>query len=184
MIIKNCLQCKKEFRTSPSRVKDGKGKLCSKGCYVLFQKSHNYMENLVGQRFGRLLILRFHHSNKTSYYWLFRCDCGTERLTTSKCVKSGEAKSCGCLRNEKTKERKGDKSPTWRGDKVGYGGIHIWVKKFLGSPTKCEHCNKDGLTRFQIHWVNKSHEYKRDLTDWLRLCASCHKIYDLNFIKS
>ena len=71
-----------------------------------------------------------------------------------------------------------NKSPSWKGDKVGYYGLHSWVRKKLGQPTKCRHCDKDGLKGLKIHWANKSHEYKRDLNDWLRLCVSCHKKYD------
>lgn len=32
MIVK-CLRCKKEFKTVPAKIKDGKGKYCSKKCY-------------------------------------------------------------------------------------------------------------------------------------------------------
>ena len=71
-----------------------------------------------------------------------------------------------------------DKSPNWKGDSVGYDGLHLWIPKHLGKPMKCEHCGKDGLLGKQIHWANKSGEYKRVLSDWLRLCAKCHKKYD------
>ena len=71
--------------------------------------------------------------------------------------------------------------PNWKGDNVGYTGLHKWVVSKLGQPTKCEHCGKDGLTGHQIHWANKSGEYKRDITDWIRLCAKCHAKYDNNY---
>ncbi len=29
-----------------------------------------------------------------------------------------------------------------------------------------------------IQWANKSHTYKRELTDWFALCGTCHKKYD------
>ncbi len=74
----------------------------------------------------------------------------------------------------------GENSGQWRGDKVGYGGLHVWVRKQLGKPDTCVNCNKSGLSGRKIHWANKSHQYKRDLTDWLRLCVSCHKAYDSN----
>lgn len=63
----------------------------------------------------------------------------------------------------------------WKGDDVGYRGLHDWVRRQLGRPTKCEYCGKDNLTKHKIHWANKSHKYKRDVTDWIRLCAKCHK---------
>lgn len=73
---------------------------------------------------------------------------------------------------------KQDKHPNWKGDKVGYTGLHMWVYSQLGKPGDCENCGKTGLSGKQIHWANASHEYKRELTDWLRLCAKCHMAYD------
>lgn len=61
---------------------------------------------------------------------------------------------------------------------MSYRALHLWVERNLGKPDKCEHCCKSGLSGHQIHWANKSQEYKRELTDWLRLCVVCHKRYD------
>ena len=66
----------------------------------------------------------------------------------------------------------------WKGDKVGYYGLHNWVRRQLGSPNKCEHCGVDNLRPRQYHWANKSRTYLRDVNDWLRLCVKCHKAYD------
>ena len=71
-----------------------------------------------------------------------------------------------------------DKHHYWKGEAVSYSAMHKWVNRHLGKPDKCEHCGKDGLTGKNIHWANKSHEYKRQLDDWLRLCVPCHKKYD------
>jgi len=63
----------------------------------------------------------------------------------------------------------------WVGDKVSYSALHIWVRRNLGKPNKCEHC---GVTEGTFEWANKSHNYKRDLEDWIRLCKKCHIKYD------
>lgn len=72
----------------------------------------------------------------------------------------------------------------WKGNDICHKGnksLHQWVKRQLGSPNKCEHC---GTTQKRMyHWANKSHEYKRELSDWIRLCVPCHKKFDLMFIK-
>ena len=73
---------------------------------------------------------------------------------------------------------RGEKHWKWKGDNVGKTALHVWLRRRLGSPKKCEHCNSDGLTGNKIHWANKSHEYKRDINDWIRLCVSCHRKYD------
>lgn len=66
----------------------------------------------------------------------------------------------------------------WKGDKVGHTALHIWLVRRLGKPKSCEHCDKKNLTGVQIHWANKSHTYKRDKKDWIRLCVKCHRKYD------
>lgn len=71
---------------------------------------------------------------------------------------------------------KGEERYNWKGDKVGYRGLHQWVNRRLGKPMCCDMCGD--LKKSRYHWANKSHEYKRDITDWIRLCAKCHKEYD------
>ena len=74
----------------------------------------------------------------------------------------------------------GDKHYKWKGDKVGYGGIHTWVTRYLGKARKCEACSVSGKKRY--HWANKSREYKRTLDDWVQLCPSCHLLADFRNI--
>jgi len=59
-----------------------------------------------------------------------------------------------------------------------YQKLHKWVRKNLGQPQKCQKCGLDGLTGRKINWASKSRLYKKDLTDWLRLCSKCHHNYD------
>jgi len=79
----------------------------------------------------------------------------------------------------KRPKTQGEKNHKWLGDSVGYGGLHDWVYTILGSPMICVSCSKLCVTNKEIHWANKSGEYKRNVEDWLRLCVSCHKNYDL-----
>ncbi len=77
---------------------------------------------------------------------------------------------------------RGEKSLMWKGAAVGYRALHKWVENRLGKPGDCARCEKTGLTGHQIHWANISGEYKRELSDWIRLCALCHKRNDLNLL--
>lgn len=167
MIIKKCEVCGKEFKTYLSVINRGKGKYCSKKCYSL---------SLIGK----------------PSYWK-----GKERLDMigntngfkkgmipwNKGLKSWVKPWLGKHRDKKTKEKISigrigkyvdEKHPGWKGDDVKYDGLHRWINHKLGKPTKCEHCGKDGLTGKHIHWHNKNHQYERNLTDWMRLCSSCH----------
>lgn len=71
-------------------------------------------------------------------------------------------------------------NPNWKGNDIKYNGLHAWVRQHLGKPSKCEHC--ETTEKHMYHWANISGGYKRDLTDWVRLCVSCHKKYDLGKI--
>jgi uncharacterized protein with PIN domain len=61
---------------------------------------------------------------------------------------------------------------------IGYYALHRWVRKQLGTPSTCENCGKTGLKGRQIHWANIDEKYERNLKSWMRLCASCHQLYD------
>jgi hypothetical protein len=64
----------------------------------------------------------------------------------------------------------------FKGDANAYGAVHLWVKYHRGAPKLCESC---GTTdREYYDWANISGEYKRDLSDWQRLCRSCHTMRD------
>lgn len=71
-----------------------------------------------------------------------------------------------------------DKFPKWKGDAIGYVGIHDWVRKWKGTPDICENCGKNGLKGHQIHWANVDHKYRRILDDYIRLCVKCHFDHD------
>lgn len=51
-------------------------------------------DNLKGQRFGRLIATEYVGKSK----WLCKCDCGKETTVSQGSLKSGNSKSCGCLK--------------------------------------------------------------------------------------
>ena len=74
----------------------------------------------------------------------------------------------------------GNRSHLWKGDSVSYRGLHKWIELRLGKPRLCQLCKTTTAKNYQ--WANISHLYKRDLTDWLRLCIPCHVKYDRGLI--
>jgi hypothetical protein len=58
-------------------------------------------------------------------------------------------------------------------DLPGYSAVHWWIKKEAGKPLWCNRCGVSGPGRYE--WANISKEYKRELSDWMRLCVSCHR---------
>ena len=63
-------------------------------------------------------------------------------------------------------------NPHWKGDSVGYSGVHEWMNRTYGRPSECEDCGTSSAKCFE--WANTSGEYKRDKSDWRRLCLTCH----------
>lgn len=55
-----------------------------------------------GKRYGRLLVLRRGGSDRgRNAMWLCRCDCGAEARVLGGSLRSGDTRSCGCLRRER-----------------------------------------------------------------------------------
>ncbi len=71
------------------------------------------MKNITGEKFNRLIAVKFIRSEGVNYYWLFKCDCGNEKILSKRyvCYPSSQTKSCGCLLKETTR-LKGKQSRT------------------------------------------------------------------------
>lgn len=55
------------------------------------------MDTNIGKKFGKLTTIKFDHKDKyNGKYYLFKCDCGKEKIILFQNVKSGKTKSCGC----------------------------------------------------------------------------------------
>ena len=59
------------------------------------------LSDIIGKRFGRLTVLAHEQHN----IWLCECDCGQYCYARTGTLKSGEKKSCGCLRKETATEQ-------------------------------------------------------------------------------
>jgi len=71
----------------------------------------------------------------------------------------------------------GSNAPWWRGNNASYIAIHRWVRKHY-KKSYCESCKE---SEKMLHMANKSGQYNRDdPSDWLTLCVSCHKKFDLS----
>lgn len=70
----------------------------------------------------------------------------------------------------------GEKHPFWKGDRVSYSGLHYWLSRRLGKPRVCDRCGTTIAKKYE--WANISGKYKRDITDWSRMCTRCHRIFD------
>jgi hypothetical protein len=102
----------------------------------------------------------------------------TKGELTSRNGKRGTGRKT-CSRECWYKWNKEENLYNWKGQEASYIAIHKWVYNNLGEPKVCEFCKKEFSSNHKIHWANKSGKYKRELSDWLRLCVCCHNKYDL-----
>lgn len=57
--------------------------------------------NLIGQRFGRLIVVdRAENDRHNKAMWLCRCDCGKDAVILGSSLNRGKTRSCGCLQKE------------------------------------------------------------------------------------
>jgi hypothetical protein len=86
----------------------------------------------------------------------------------------------GTFISEETKKKFGksnEKHPLWKGDKVSYSGLHLWVKRHKPCLFYCENCKK-AKEEYELELSNISGEYKRDINDYEYLCVRCHNDKD------
>lgn len=84
--------------------------------------------NLIGERFGRLIVVEKGKGRKTSggcykATWICRCDCGNITEVDGQKLRKGHTTSCGCLK----KENKGSRFEDLTGQKFG----RLTVVRFL-----------------------------------------------------
>ena len=82
---------------------------------------------LVGMRFGRLVVIVRSKTSSRRSAWLCKCDCGEQKVVIGQNLVKGKTRSCGCLQREEQSERikksntvhghnragRGNQSPTW-----------------------------------------------------------------------
>lgn len=81
-----------------------------------------------------------------------------------------------CFHTNYGRNHRKENSPRWKGDATGYHGVHHWLRKNFGSNGQCEYCKNEG----RLQWakiIDKEYERKRE--NFLHLCSSCHKKYDM-----
>ena len=71
----------------------------------------------------------------------------------------------------------GKNNPQWKGNKVGYGALHDWIKSRKVKPKFCELCD----TEPPQDLANISGKYKRDTNDFEWICRRCHMKKDGRF---
>lgn len=89
--------CGNELIVRGGNLTNGHTQSC--GCFALKQASEKFTHNLLGQKFGRLLVIDREYNGKESAYWKCKCECGNTITVNGADLKNNHTKSCGCLRS-------------------------------------------------------------------------------------
>ncbi len=63
------------------------------------------LKDIKGQRFGRLVVIKFAFVKNESAYWECLCDCGNKKIIKGYSLRVGSTKSCECLHKEMAREQ-------------------------------------------------------------------------------
>lgn len=105
-VIWQCLcDCGNITEASTSLLRSGEKKSC--GCLQkdkARELGKNNLKNLVNQKFGLLTVLSYEYTKKTpsgtsKIFWKCKCDCGNEVIIEGNALRTGNTKSCGCIKS-------------------------------------------------------------------------------------
>lgn len=75
-------------------LKSGRSRSC--GCTKSKRISESKFIDLIGKRYGRLIVLSENGVVDNSRNWNCKCDCGNDKIVSTRDLQSGHVQSCGC----------------------------------------------------------------------------------------
>lgn len=132
-----------------------------KSCGCLSKTTQFKIDDLTGQRFGRLKVTNKHEARNTTTYWLCECECGKFKWIDAKSLKNGESQSCGCLSAELASER---------GKNLGENLFNSYKEKYLYDKTNIAVISNKNLISTNtsgvkgVCWDNNAQKWRAYIT--------------------
>lgn len=125
--------------------------------------------DLSGQRFGRLLVVSRSSYNRNGAYWNCRCDCGRIKLAYGTSLRSGDVRSCGCLKAEGNNYRHG----------MNRSREHI---AWLGAKQRCDYPRHNRYARYGGRGIRICDRWRNDFAAFLSDMGPCPPGHSLDRI--
>lgn len=163
-----------------------RGDTKSCGCYAKHQRFIKNKSNLIGMRFGRLIVNKELPSvGGKGIMWECLCDCGSVIKVFSNSLICGNTKSCGCLQRDTVSKlsslRCGELSPAWKGGLSFEPYCQIWkdreykesIKERDGYKCLNPYCDSKNPNDLVVHHVDYD---KKNCTpqNLITVCRSCN----------
>ncbi|MGP8314678.1 AP2 domain-containing protein [Enterocloster aldenensis] len=111
--------------------------------------------DLTGKRFGRLLVVERIGTKNNSPLWSCKCECGCLAQVTTRSLKSGNTKSCGCIHSEQIAIRNHQNSIHGCADDRLYGIWHSMKQR-------CYDSNRKDFKNYGGRGIQVCGEWKND----------------------
>lgn len=175
--------CGGYIETRGADLKNGSVRSC--GCIRRTTARSQTFVDITGKTFNRLTAVECLTSRRNRAMWLFECQCGNYVVASGKDVRTGNTKSCGCLRIEggfKAGEchpyYNHDLSDEERSKKRMIPEYVRWVKAvYKKFDYTCQKCKRRGGIVLHAHHIESyaSHkELRTDIQNGMALCSDCH----------
>lgn len=106
--------------------------------------------DITGLRSGRLVAIRRVERAGGAAYWLARCDCGNEIVTTCNKLRTQHTKSCGCFKRDATSARR-----KIHGESKGSRLYSTWCKM----RSRCQNPNQPMFYRYGGRGISVCQEW-------------------------
>jgi hypothetical protein len=108
--------------------------------------------DLVGQKFGRLTVVRFVDVRHSEAMYACICDCGQEAIARASRLRNGEKRSCGCLILKHG---------------ICVGGFPRWYHIYLGMVSRCVNQKDRGFALYGGRGIRVCDRWLKSPADFL-----------------
>ena len=175
--------CGKEVLQRTADLNREKAKSC--GCKRYEYVSQKNQKSLIGNRYGRLVVIERSDKQTTggTYYYKCICDCGETKVINGGSLRQGLTKSCGCLKIEMNmKEYDNGASRGYYHQKrlnaSNQRDHKIFRRAVLDRDNHtCQSCGKKAEAGLCVHHIvpwSKDEAKRTSIDNGITLCRKCH----------